>query len=356
MPPSAEPPRGPLAELERLAAVRGAVRAAEDSDGLQRLVRMAARVLRVPVAMVSFIAADQEVVQAAVGLPEPWASLRSTPLSHSLCAQVVHLDGPVVLFDARVDPAYREHAAVVEMGAGAYAGYPLRYGEHTLGAFCAADFVPRQWSEDDLLLLEDLAAVVSTKLALRMTVRELQESRAQLHDLTRRLHEQSRTDPLTGAANRRRFQERLAEETARCERHPAPLALTLIDVDSFKRINDVAGHQAGDAVLAEIAARVQDTLRRTDLLARTGGDEFAVLLPDTDLPAAEHLAQRVRHVVREQPIDGWDVTVTTGTAAYRPERGVEGLYADADAALYAGKADRAAPPPPPGEEPGAGDP
>ncbi|ABS05576.1 GGDEF domain-containing protein [Kineococcus radiotolerans] len=344
MSPSPPPPPGPLAEAERLAAVSGAVRAgAADGggDGLQRLVAMAARVLDVPVAMVSFITAEEEVIQAAVGLPEPWASLRTTPLSHSLCVQVVRGDGPVVLFDARQDPAYREHAAVLEMGAGAYAGYPLRHGEHVLGAFCAADFAPRSWSEDDLRLLEDLAAVVSTELTLRTTVQELEASRARLEDLTRRLHEQSRTDVLTGAANRRRVREVLADHVARLERHGGDLAMTLIDVDSFKRINDVAGHRTGDAVLTEIAARLQDTIRRPDLLARVGGDEFAVLLPDTDLAAAEHLARRLRHVVGDEPVAGWPVTVSTGTAVYDPDRGLEQLYADADAALYEAKGTRA---------------
>ncbi|WP_432565088.1 sensor domain-containing diguanylate cyclase [Kineococcus sp. SYSU DK003] len=343
MPPPAPRSPGPLAEAERLAAVSDAVRVADVTDvadGLQRLVRMAARVLHVPVAMVSFIAADQEVIQAAVGLPEPWATLRTTPLTHSLCVQVVRGDGPVVLFDARQDPTYRQHAAVLEMGAGAYAGYPLRHGEHTLGAFCAADFQPRQWSTEDLLLLEDLSAVVSTELTLHITVRALEDVRGQVQELTRRLHQQSRTDALTGTADRRRLEEALAEHGARVQRHGGHLAMTLVDVDDFQRVNDVAGRGVGDGVLAEVAARLQVSLRVSDLLARLGGDEFVVLLPDTDLEAAGHLAERLEQVVADGPIAGWAVTVTTGTAEYRPDRGVEQLYADADAALRTGRSAR----------------
>ncbi|WP_432570216.1 sensor domain-containing diguanylate cyclase [Kineococcus sp. SYSU DK005] len=338
MPRSAQPPTGPLAEAERLRAVRAAVRAGEHADELQRLVRLAARVLRVPLAMVSCVDADREVVQAAVGLPEPWASRGWAPLSHSLCAHVVRLDGPVVLFDARGDPAYREHAAVLEMGARAYAGFPLRQGEHTLGAFCAADVVVRRWSEDDLELLEDLAAVVAAELAVRSAAQEAEASREQVRLLTRRLHEQSRTDPLTGAADRRRFEERAADELARLERHPAPLAVTLVDVDRFERIRHIAGQRTGEAVLAEVAARVQVTLRRTDLLARVGDDEFAVLLPDTDAQSAERLAQRVRRAVAEDDIAGWWVTVSTGSADHRPGGGVQQLYDDAGAALRAAAA------------------
>ena len=345
MPPSAQEARGPLAEAERLAAVREAVRAAGDGEELERLVRVAARALRVPVVVVAWIDADREVVQAAAGLSEPWATSRSVPLTHSLCADVVHRDGPVVLFDARQDPVYRRHPAVAELGVGAYAGYPLRRGEHTLGAFCAVDPAPRRWSVEDLLLLEDLAAVVSAQLALRATARELEASRAQVRALTRRLHEQSGTDPVTGAANRRRFEERAAEEVARLERRPGDLALTLIDVDRLERITGTAGRGAGDAVLAEVAARVEVTLRRTDLLARLG-DEFAVLLPGTDLRSAEQLARRLRRVVREEPVAGWEVTVTTGAAAHEPGGGVERMRAEADAALHAA--------PHAGEDPGGG--
>jgi GAF domain-containing protein len=168
---SAGPPPPPPREVARRAAVEQVVGSARGSRGLQRLVRTAARELHVPVAMVSLITADRGLDDLAVGLPEPWATLRSTPLSHSLCAQVVRHDGPVVLFDARVDPAYRRHAAVLEMGAGAYAGYPLRVGGHVLGAFCAADFVPRQWSGDDLQRLEELAAQAGEQLGRRLTDR-----------------------------------------------------------------------------------------------------------------------------------------------------------------------------------------
>ena len=341
---SAEP--GPSAEplaVARRAAVAQAVRAGEGSPELQRLVRMAARVLRVPVAMVSLIAADREIIESAVGLPEPWASLRYTPLSHSLCAQVVRLGGPVIIFDARQDPAYREHAAVVEMGAGAYAGYPLNHGGHTLGAFCAADFSPRQWSVDDLQLLEDLTETACDELALRIAVQELQDSHERLQQRNARLHEQSRNDAVTGVANRRRFDERLAEEVARLQRQPGVLALVLFRID--------APGAASDDVLPEVAARALTVLRRrTDLLARLGDGEFAVLLPGAGPGDATDMAQRVRDVVGARPVDGSTITVSTGTATYLPSRGATQFYADADAALQADQSARTSgrPPPAPG--------
>lgn len=324
--------------MARRAAVAQAVRAGEGSPELHRLVRMAARVLRVPVAMVSLIAADREIIEAAVGLPEPWASLRYTPLSHSLCAQVVRLGGPVILFDARQDPAYREHAAVVEMGAGSYAGYPLHHGGHTLGAFCAADFTPRQWSVDDLQLLEDLTEAACDELALRIAVQELQDSHERLEQRNARLHEQSRTDTVTGVANRRRFDERLAEEVARLQRHPGTLALVLFRIDPPVGSGDRTWPQVADDVLAEVAARAMTVLRRrTDLIARLVDGEFAVLLPGAGPDDAADMAQRVREVVAARPVADQPVTVSTGTATYLPSRGPTQLYADADAALQAAR-------------------
>lgn len=166
-PPPGDPPGGPDAE-GRLAVVARAARVAPRSEPLRRLVHRAADLLRVPVAMVSLVAGDREVVAAAVGLPEPWASAGWVPLSHSLCAQVVHHDGAVVLFDARLDPEYRHHPVVVDLGAGAYAGYPLRHGGHVLGAFCALDTTARRWSEEDLRLLEDLTAAATSELGAHL--------------------------------------------------------------------------------------------------------------------------------------------------------------------------------------------
>lgn len=140
----------------------------DDDDKLQQLVRLASRLLQVPLAVVSLITADREVIIAAVSLPEPWASLGSIPLTQSLCAQVVHHDGALVLFDARLDPTYREHPAVKDIGVGAYAGYPLRCQGQTVGAFCVIDTTRRHWSPRDLHLLEDLTENAASELVRRL--------------------------------------------------------------------------------------------------------------------------------------------------------------------------------------------
>lgn len=105
---------------------------------------------------------------------------------------------------------------------------------------------------------------------------------------------QAGTDALTGLANRRHFLELADRETARAARHDAPMSVFIIDIDNLKEVNDAQGHAAGDAVLAAFARQCVDALRETDVVARFGGDEFVVLLPDTDTTVAREVAERVR--------------------------------------------------------------
>jgi diguanylate cyclase (GGDEF)-like protein len=147
------------------------------------------------------------------------------------------------------------------------------------------------------------------------------------------------TDPLTGAANRRRLD---AELTAFCASPRAGGALLLIDVDRFKDFNDRFGHLAGDECLRQIAARLSMSLRPWDLLARFGGEEFAVLLPTAGAEEAAQTAERLRHAVDAQPvcIDGRsiDVTVSLGLAIRDRGSDARALIGAADRALYAAKA------------------
>lgn len=150
-------------------------------------------------------------------------------------------------------------------------------------------------------------------------------------------------DHLTGLANRRAFHDAAELEIKRWQRLPRPLSVLMIDADHFKRINDKHGHPAGDAVLRHLAACLSATFRAMDVVARVGGEEFAVLLPGTDLMGAEAVALRVCERLRDQPVhvDGNAIgcTVSIGVAAMEP--GVDGIHTllqRADTALYAAKA------------------
>jgi diguanylate cyclase (GGDEF)-like protein len=155
-------------------------------------------------------------------------------------------------------------------------------------------------------------------------------------------------DSLTGAANRRYFVELAQKERERSLRHGSPLSLCLFDADYFKRINDNHGHVAGDHVLSAIAQSAQSVLRTSDVLGRLGGEEFAVLLPDTDLEGALVVAERVRAAVAAGKVQSGDVgedgqrapirvTISLGVAQLRGDEPSETLMKRADRALYAAK-------------------
>jgi len=157
------------------------------------------------------------------------------------------------------------------------------------------------------------------------------------------------TDVLTGWHNRRYLQVRINEELARSRRDQCHLACLMLDVDQFKRVNDTWGHAAGDAVLQQLANRIDTQVRGSDVAARYGGDEFVVLLPDTDNASAILLAERIREAVSETPYelpngDSVQITASIGIAGVRPDPKTEelktigdSLIARADVALYRAK-------------------
>jgi diguanylate cyclase (GGDEF)-like protein len=158
------------------------------------------------------------------------------------------------------------------------------------------------------------------------------------------------TDFLTGWHNRRYFQQRLKEELARAQRRSGSIACLMIDIDKFKSINDGYGHLAGDNALKEIAHRVEGQIRSMDTAARFGGDELAILLPETTQTDAARLGERIREVIAAEPFAlnsqiVRDLTISVGVAALAPGRHehdlkalADRLVAEADAALYRAKA------------------
>jgi two-component system, cell cycle response regulator len=155
-----------------------------------------------------------------------------------------------------------------------------------------------------------------------------------------RILEQSMVDPLTGAFNCRYLEAHVPRLIARCRAARKPVAVLMIDVDHFKRINDEHGHPAGNHVLKEIVNRATSALRPSDLMARMGGEEFAVVMPEADLNAALQIGERLRSRIGDTPVEGATITVSVGAAVMRPDREKEELDAAlrrADAALYGAK-------------------
>ncbi len=174
---------------------------------------------------------------------------------------------------------------------------------------------------------------------------ELEQARAHLEQANQALHRLSYLDALTGVANRRHFNEYLDQEWRRAMRKQASLSLVLLDVDHFKRLNDMAGHQYGDDCLRQVGVALAASVRRAgDLAARYGGEEFAVILPDAQpdwvLSFAEEVRQAIAALEIPHPVSPYGVlTVSVGaaTAVAVEQQGVSSLIAAADKALYAAK-------------------
>jgi len=182
----------------------------------------------------------------------------------------------------------------------------------------------RSFSEDDVQELEQLALRAGPAIE---NARRFREAR-QLADL----------DALTGLHNRRYFHETLAREVSRAQRYNRSLALIVFDLDDFKAINDRIGHLAGDAVLADAAERVRDSVRSADIACRVGGDEFAVILPESTLADADQLYRRIHQSVSSRPISQEGrLFLSAGVTDLRPEDDAVAFFERADDALYRAK-------------------
>ena len=158
----------------------------------------------------------------------------------------------------------------------------------------------------------------------------------------RRVASQATTDSLTGLANRRTLDEELVLEWRRADRVGDSLAFVLLDLDDFKQVNDNHGHQAGDAVLRAVGRVLLEGVRQVDLAGRYGGEEFALILPETDLPGALKLAERLRVALEKTPVElaegkTLQVTASFGVALKDELPSPDELVAVADEALYAAK-------------------
>src|SRR5882724_11958431 len=180
------------------------------------------------------------------------------------------------------------------------------------------------YDDDDVRQLETLALRAGPAIE---NARRFREAR-QLADL----------DALTGLHNRRYFHETLARECARAHRYERKLGLIVFDLDDFKEVNDRIGHLAGDTVLAEAAERVRDVVRTADFACRVGGDEFAVILPESSLEDADQLYRRIQNAISSRPLgQGGKLFLSAGVAELRAEDDPIAFFQRADDALYRAK-------------------
>lgn len=228
-------------------------------------------------------------------------------------------------FSIRNKPAYKTPS---------FMSIPLKVGDETIGVLNVSDKITGEvFHEEDLALIHYFANYAS--IALKGST---------YYSLAEHMKELSITDPLTELYNRRYFQERLAEEIDRSARHNLNSSLCIIDIDDFKLFNDTEGHPAGDDILIRLSRLIHDSLRAIDVLSRIGGEEFAVIMPQTGRDEAFFVAERIRNTVRLKLGRTWkqcpkdQITVSIGISTF-PVDGTEvkRLISNADKALYRAK-------------------
>ncbi|KRE18028.1 diguanylate cyclase [Bosea sp. Root381] len=288
-------------------------------EGFDRITRLVRRLLRVPIATVTFVDAHRQWFKSSQGLAYCEGERR-----HAFCGVTIRQPDMLIVPDTRLDSRFVDNPAVTgDPHLRFYAGMPLISAEgHGIGTVCAADTVPRLMEPEDVGALTDLAAIAMEQLELRLQVA---------------------TDPLSGALSRRAFRDELGRALALANRHRHELSLVTFDLDHFKSINDTHGHHVGDRVLVESVAACRGLLRQSDQIGRLGGEEFAVLLPLTGRQAAIGVAEKLRAAIADLSFEGaqgpFSVTASFGlTSLDNAQEDGDSLLQAADEALYAAKA------------------
>jgi serine phosphatase RsbU (regulator of sigma subunit) len=244
--PAAVPPTGPAADRRtglsspaRLEALRKVGLSSEADEGMERFARLVAGRLRVPVALVSLVEADRQVFPGMVGLAEPWATRRQTPLSHSLCQHVAATGHPLILADARSDERTCTSLAIGDLGVVAYAGMPLTDSDgHVLGSLCAIDTELREWSAQELADLADLTEACGTELRLRIATYVARHAQRQARLALERSDLMLRAaEDMADTASLTDVREKLRDLVSG-DLKPAYVGLTLLEGRELRRITD----------------------------------------------------------------------------------------------------------------------
>lgn len=194
------------------------------------------------------------------------------------------------------------------------------------------------FQDDESTRLQKANDIISE---LSEKIEELEVESDKLRNRLEESQKQAMRDVLTGIPNRQAYEERIATEIARCRRYESPLCLIVWDVDKFKSVNDNYGHAAGDKVLKVVAEALNRQVRATDFLARFGGEEFVLLLPEIEIATAEQVANKLRQVIADTPFHFRDsrvpVTVSGGVAQLLKDEPANDFFERADKALYKAK-------------------
>tara|TARA_R100001039_G_scaffold39225_1_gene46170 strand:+ start:106277 stop:107281 length:1005 start_codon:yes stop_codon:yes gene_type:complete len=253
----------------------------------------------------------------------------------SYCESVIKDDNPILIPNALLDEKWA-NAPEIEMGLINYLGFPVRWPNgDAFGTICILNTKAVSYSEKQQQLMLQIKNIVESNL-------ELLEKNQQLEVLSNNLQYLANTDDLTGIWNRRAFINESNKELKRSHRSGHIVCLLMMDIDDFKDINDAFGHEVGDEVLKLFSHCIQATKRPYDIFGRIGGEEFAILLPETGLKQATHLAERIRKKVSEifYFTQGQSIKITVSIGVHQvddKETNILVALNQADKLLYAAK-------------------
>lgn len=312
----------------------GTERGLDFDTRIRMLLEEASSHFGLPVGILSRIEGDDyEVVQAV----SPDGGLQPGTrfdLGETYCLHTLRADGPVG-FHHVAHSTIREHPCYKTFQLEAYLGAPVVVDGERFGTLNFSSPEPtRPFEARDLELISLIANWAGHELARRQDLIKLERARA-------KLRHQARTDGLTGIRNRRAIEGRLADEVERSSRYGNPCTLLHLDLDHFKQVNDSHGHPAGDELLRQTATTLSAFVRNVDLVGRWGGEEFVVVLPETDGDGAAVVAERVRQRIHElvPPFaqGPGEVSASIGVAELQRGETLGELVARVDAALYRAK-------------------
>jgi len=281
--------------------------------------------------MLHLIAPDtgQLQLRAALGYSDPRIKAVTFPKTHDHLARVVTEQKPLLVENMVIPPGQTRVPDTGELGIYRSAIVaPLILSGRVLGVISLQSQNPYAFTRGDLHLLDSFAATITVAIHNAMLHAEVQHMAI--------------TDALTGLYNRRGIFELGQREVERFQRFGRPLSLIMLDIDHFKLVNDAHGHTTGDAVLREVSKSCRAIIRQVDIFGRYGGDEFVILLPETDTFMACEVADRLRHEVEETAIhlDQAEIKITISlgvSRAVKDTHSLAGLLERADAALYNAK-------------------
>lgn len=287
-------------------------------EAFDRITRIAKTVLQVPISTVTFVDRDRQWFKSRQGI-----DATESPRDISFCTRAIELDEPLIVPDARLDPRFKNSPLVTgSPWVRFYIGVQLKDRDgFNVGTLCCIDTEPRIVTAHQVAVLHDLARLVVDELELRLL---------------------ATTDGLTGAMTRRAFMDAANRDVALAKRHGRALSVLMIDADHFKSVNDSYGHATGDQVLRVLAKICRSQLRASDYLGRIGGEEFALVLPETTGFDACDVAERLLGLVAREIFSAGDnrftVTLSVGVAGLgQPCTNASDLLEQADAALYRAK-------------------